>query len=253
MSNPAELQAQTTQSIKLGAAQASAASQLQQQQQQPKDRFEKSLDEIKRGSALGVNVQEAVKASTKGHHNLTHDIRLSIKRQYYTTKQMMQTFIWGAVVGAFVGALLVAQTAPNAMMLMTGPAAPQIWGIFMISFGAAALVLRSFTHPSIRKCSKDSKYDVKPEFQGRDCLEDLDCTDQETPPWGACKVPKFGVVSRSVQNIIPPLALFAGLVLFFITRSGTDIRPHPTDVTQASVYGMFAGGMAMFFFSFTFL
>jgi hypothetical protein len=256
MSNPAELKTQTAVAMSSGGQQASAAfnaggaAQSQMPHHQGVNKFDKGLRDLEKGAALGVNAQEAIRLRSKGHHDMTKDIKLSIKKQYFSMTQAMQTFVWGIIAGMFTGALIVAMTAPNALMLMEGKTASQIWAIFVLSAGVSAVFLRYFTRPSIRRCSKDEKYDVEPEFQGRECLEADDCTDKTEPNWESCRLPKLGTTSRFVQGVFPWAAIFFGVVLILFGENATELRPHPTDVAQAVIYGIFSGSALMFVFSF---
>ena len=218
----------------------------------PKTKYEQKMEEIKRGSALGVNVQEAIKAHSKGMEDQTKSIKLSIQRQYYTFWQAVGIAGWGLVIGAFIGAIVVGSTAPNAMILLTGKTAPQVWGIMLMSAGLAGIIFKYFTHPTVKHCTFNPKLKVPPEYRGQECISDPDCTDQtmENTPWGACRRPKFGLISRSVQSVVPPVALFGGLVLFILSYLDTNLRPHPTDIAQAVIYGVFGGAMLVFVFSF---
>ena len=221
---------------------------------QGENKFDKGLADLQKGAALGINVQKAVTLRSHGRHDMTKDIRLSIKKQYFTMTQVMQMLLWGIIIGMFIGALSVATTAPNAMMLTGTKTSPKIWSIAVISAGVSAAVMGRLTRPTIHKCSKEKKYKVPEEYKGNECLEDSDCTDQVKNPYGACRSPKLGTTSRYVQTAFPMTAIFFGVVLYLFSNpkndEGDDIPPHTTDIVQSSIYGMFAGSMLMIIFSF---
>ena len=251
--NPKSIQGNINTATAAGGAQAQAAYRsAPPQSQKPMTKYEQKMEEIKRGAALGVNVQEAVKAHTKGYMDETRNIKLSIKRQYFTFWETVEAIIWGIIVGAFIGAFTVASTAPNAMVILTGKTAPQIWAIMFLSFGISGFLMKRFTRPGVRRCTYNPTFKVPPSYRGRECLNDLDCTDQtqDKTPWDSCKIPKFGIISRSVQNVIPTVALFGGAAMLILTQMDTDFRPHPTDIAQAVIYGAFGGAMLVLFFSF---
>jgi uncharacterized membrane protein (DUF441 family) len=57
-------------------------------------------------------------------------------------------------------------------------------------------------------------------------------------------------VSKFFQQFVSWAGLFMGIVLLVFAGTGSKYPPHPTDVAQAIIYGAFAGGATVFFFSF---
>lgn len=235
------------------------------------DRFKAELDKMKQNAAFGINVMDVLKAQSGGTEDYSKDIQFSIRREYFTFKQVVEIAYWCMTMGAVIGAMTVAILTPNGIPdFFGGEESAMVWGVMLLSFGISMVFSDIAAVRNVRKCTrkkwkktdrqvreaaktggdpKAGQSKVEPEYQGRDCFTDWDCTRSSSVSRGVCELPKPNWLFRIIRNIFAPLCMLGGIFLTAMTFSQTDFRPPKKDVAQAVIYGVGFGSFAALFFS----
>lgn len=231
------------------------------------DRFKTDLAKLQETAAFGLNVMDVLKAQSGGKEDYTKEVQFSIRREFFTFKQVREISYWSMTLGMVIGALAVALTPPSVFPdLLNGPDGSMVIGVFLLSFGLSLVFSDFVAVQNIRKCTTDKwkatdqqvqqgkktkgDYKVEPEYQGRDCFTDWDCTRKSTVTRGVCKLPKAKTPgSYVVRHFFAPLVLLAGILMTAFTFTQQDIRPNPKNLAQAIIYGIGFGTAVSLFFS----
>lgn len=224
------------------------------------DRHAAQLKKAQQTAAFGLYLPDVLKWKTGTDYS--KNIQFSIRREFWTFSQVYHIMYWCLTIGATVGAGVVAGLTPGAFPDIFGPGSIMIWGVFLLSTGLAALWTEGSAKSGIRSCTRDKfksddpnkKYKkddpkVEPEFQGKDCFTDWDCTRKSTVNKGVCKVPDLGGFTLTIRKGVIPVLTLVGVVMTAISFSSTDYSLPKKDLAQAIIYGLGVGNALMLLFS----
>lgn len=177
----------------------------------PPDKYQQQVAEMQRNAAFGIFIPDLLKAKSGGREDMQREIKLLIRKQYFTYPQMRRLVVTFTVMGMMIAAALF-----SALWL------PLRLGEFYQSFGFgvcvgafAMLVYWYFVGENWETiCNKHSKY-VDPDKRGTECIEHGDCSNTNYAR-GMCIHRQPPVFSRYVRNSFIPLTfigagLFAGM------------------------------------------
>lgn len=229
-----------------------------------KNRYAAQLDDIQSRAAFGVNMHDLIKAKSGGETDYARDVQITMRKEFFTLKQVIVISFWFGTIGLGVGAFVVALMTERVTDPF-GPNALMFWGVFMLSLAMSDAVSGMEAHLNLRKCTsekfkpgdhmvrkgfaKAGDYKVDPSHQGRACLSKWDCSPAVHVADDACTLPKPNAFVHFMRNVVTPVLLLAGVVLTTISFSSTDMRLAKGDLVQAIFYGIGVGNALAVLFS----
>ncbi len=225
------------------------------------NRYLKDLKDIQNSAAFGVNVQDLLKAKSGGKQDYTKDIQFSIRKEFFTFNQYVQGMYWSLTIGMVIGAFTIAYLGGLIPDLFDfGGTTGMFWGVLLVTFGLADMLTATKAHGNIKHCTTKNKKDPKtgkptkeplvdPEYQGRDCFTDWDCTRKATVTKGVCKFPEPNAFSKWIKKVVSPMIMIGGAILTAITFSATNKRMKNYELAQAIMFGLGFGNFFALLFS----
>lgn len=224
--------------------------------QKPKqDRYTAELNNIQATAAFGVDPMEIMRAKSKGRFDPVREVRISIRREFFTASSVFSISVWFFILGCFVITLAFNFLVP-AMRWKPMDAPLYNMSVFVLCFviGDAFTQYRA-TH-NLSHCTQEKKrfldedgqfktdFVVEPQFRKRPCLSDEDCTDTFPKRYqrGACTNKPQGTWHKRKRRVFTPIVGLLGLgfsVFGFIT--GSKDTTYIEDLMQAAIYGLGSG------------
>lgn len=218
------------------------------------DRFAKALKDMKDTAMFGLNVDDVITAKSKGVHDDWRQLRMQVRIEFFTFKQVMVIMFWGFIAGMFVGTISMAFSTPNAKWNVGNDVLMNL-GLFFLCMGISTVINGTQTYSGPKTCTDKKKWSIAPlqvkyqenyivddEHRGMQCFTDRDCTAAKMPlphQYGMCQhaVPR----RRRISNKLGLIVAITGLVMTIFTYATRDYRPPKRDTLQSVVYGIFFG------------
>lgn len=199
------------------------------------NRYEGEIKEMQRNAAFGVFIPDLLKAQSKGQEDMARGIKLMIRKQYYTTDQVLRllatftaigmmitaaiyTALWSKIEGKYYSSLLFG--------ICTGAFSMMVYWWFVGANWHAV-------------CNADNPY-VDEDRHGMDCLDHSDCSIGAVSPNGQmCIQQRPKKFWRAIRGTLM-LGLLGGAVASFALASSESAWDAKT-VYAGVVFGAASG------------
>lgn len=217
------------------------------------DKWQAAMKDMQNTAAFGVNIDKMITAKSKGQHDEWRGLKLQVRREFFTTHQVMVSMFWALIAGVFIGTIVMA-LMNHIMIDVKGQFMWINLSIFLLSYGIAEMVSGTQAYSGLKKCTTathkavvngvatETKVPiVDRKYQGQECFDDWECTDNVRLEHGQRGMCKHGGTLRPISTWIGRVVTIAGVALTAYNFSTTTERPPKQDMFQAAVYGIFAG------------
>ncbi|BCU09250.1 hypothetical protein [Sicyoidochytrium minutum DNA virus] len=203
----------------------------------PRNRFEVATERVAAKAYQGVDTTKWLSLVSGGHMNFTRELKLVIRKEFFTLHQYIGGVLFGLSVGLIASAIVMLIFFGIEDSVTSGPW-QFLWGLSLIVFAFGAWLGWGYTKRATRCVTRgpEAKYVDPPKRQGQgyECIEDADCS-STYQRGGLCKVPKARGLKWFIRRFLIYVALITGIVLIVLgSRNGVSL---PT--TQALIVFVF--------------
>jgi hypothetical protein len=219
---------------------------------EPANRYDKILQKRTQNAYLGGTDEDYLRDVSHGHFDFSRELKISIRREYFTLHQ----YIGGVILGLSIG-LIVATIAVTQLYKITFRNLNQTYrGTTGLMLVCLAVGIR-FGSRYARRPTRCAKTGPKAKFvdaskkygEGADCITNSDCTESVRRVSGMCRVPPNQGHMLYGRVVLPIIALLAGIILLILQeRQGAPWGP-AGELFSFVVFGLSGGFIIAYIFS----
>lgn len=201
-------------------------------------------------AATGETIFDLIKFKTGGNIDFQQKLKLFIRREYWTSAQVMNMAVLGFSLGMALMLIVFIFSYDLNYNLFSRRGLVRKLGIFL-TFMGVGIIFSKFAPHYIKQCKPGAK-GVDRNLERHQCLENRDCTRSNRVYSGACNYPVGNAFEEALRFILRMLVL-VGIGMWIASAASDDLN-NPPSTTQdqwvSAVMG-FAFGNILSFVTYT--